>query len=107
MIFFGGVKPPKCSGPARRLPTEAPGTDLKADTRLAHTSCSEHACVVRVNDPQFVLHRLWDFRFQILSVSRSRHGCASQEALVTDTRETENVRFLARQAPGPVRRGSG
>jgi hypothetical protein len=44
-----------------------------------------------------VLHRLWDFRFQILSVSRSRHGCASQEALVTDARETENVRFLAGQ----------
>src|SRR5262249_62413351 len=28
---------------------------------------------------------------------RSRHGSASWEALVTDTRETENVRFLAGQ----------
>jgi hypothetical protein len=34
------------------------------------------------------------FRFKR---SRSRHGCASREALVTDTRETENVRFLAGQ----------
>jgi hypothetical protein len=35
-----------------------PGTALlKADTRLAHASRSEHACVTRVNDPQFVLHR--------------------------------------------------
>jgi hypothetical protein len=29
--------------------------------------------------------------------SLSRHGCASREALVTDTGETENVRFLAGQ----------
>src|SRR5713101_4822673 len=76
----------------------SPSTNLKAATRTAHASHSEHASVTRVNDPRFVLHRAWwDFRFQILSVSRSRHGCASREALVTDTRETENVRFLAGQ----------
>jgi len=31
---------------------------LNADARTAHPSHPEHACVARVNDPKFVLHRL-------------------------------------------------
>jgi hypothetical protein len=36
----------------------SPSTNLQADTRLGHASGSEHAGVTRVNDPQFLLHRL-------------------------------------------------